>query len=83
MSMYIDPMVDVPAGDWITVAEASELMGVSKRRVQVLIKAGRIPAQWVGYQLLIRREDVTGFRPKPVGRPPKKKLSPKKRKGKS
>lgn len=64
-------MVDVPAGDWITVAEAAALIGVTKRRVQVIIKEGRIPARQVGNMLLVRREDAKGFKANKPGRPKK------------
>ncbi len=66
-------MVDVPAGDWITIREAAELIGLTKRRVQVLVKAGRIPARKVGFQFLLPRTAVDAFAsvPRDPGRPPK------------
>lgn len=64
-------MVDVPAGDWITLAEAAALLGLTKRRVQVFVKAGRLPATRVGIQFLVRRADVLAFAPGKPGRPPK------------
>jgi excisionase family DNA binding protein len=62
-------MSEIPAGDWLTVREAAARLGVSARRVQALAKNGRLPALRVGMQLLMRRQDVEAYRPKPVGRP--------------
>lgn len=74
-------MVDIPAGDWLTVAEAAAMLGVTPRRVQSLIKDNRVPARRVGRVYLLLRADVDEFAriPRPQGwkkgvpRPPKKK----------
>jgi excisionase family DNA binding protein len=80
-------MVDVPAGDWITVAEAAELLNLTKRRVQVLVKTGRIPAKKVGNQFLLTRAVVVAFKaiPRDPGRPakPPPPVPPPKRRGKA
>jgi excisionase family DNA binding protein len=63
-------MGDVPAGEWLTAAQAAEVLGVSRRRVNVLAKAGRLPAVLDphGYYL-IRRADAEAYQPLPTGRP--------------
>lgn len=53
----------------MTVAELARRWGISPRRVQILIKQGRIAADWVEGTLRIR-EPVTDPR-KPRGRPRK------------
>lgn len=69
--MYDTVMVDVPAGDWVTVAEAAAMLKLTKRRVQVFIKEGRLRAMQVGILYLLRREDVKAFKPGKPGRPKK------------
>jgi excisionase family DNA binding protein len=74
-------MVDIPAGDWITVAEAAGILGRTPRLVQALIKDGKLPARRVGRAYLLLRPDVERFsaKPRPAGwkkgvpRKPKKK----------
>lgn len=77
-------MTLIPAGDWITALEAATLLGVSKRRVQVLIKDGRIPARLFGKGYILLRSDVVAFKavPRKPGRPPDPPApGPKKRRG--
>jgi excisionase family DNA binding protein len=61
--------------DLVTTTEVAEVLGVSRRRVQALIKAGRLPARAYGTgrtsMLLIARADLEAFKVKPVGRPKK------------
>lgn len=44
--------------DLITTEQAAEILSITRRRVQALIKAGRLPAQRLGYAWLIKREDL-------------------------
>lgn len=59
-------------GDWLTTTEVAGVLGLSRRRVQKLVKDGRIPARRVGRDYLVLRADVARFadspRP-PAGRP--------------
>jgi excisionase family DNA binding protein len=56
----------------ITVTEAAAVMGVSRARVLVLIKQGRIPAEKIGMQFLLQRRDLAKVKALPPGRPRKK-----------
>ena len=58
--------------DLITSKEASEELGVSVRRVLALIKAGRLPAQKLGRDWIIKLDDLDKVRVRKPGRPPKK-----------
>jgi excisionase family DNA binding protein len=83
-------MTLIPAGDWVTVAEAGVRLGVSKRRVQAIIAdgSGRLPAARVGNVLLIQRTDLERFaglvrppgakrkKPPPATKPRKAKRDP-------
>lgn len=53
----------------ITVVQAAELLGVSRPRVQVLIAAGRLPAQKIGSQYVIDKKDLGKVRDRKPGRP--------------
>lgn len=53
----------------ITVKEAAEKLGVSPRRVQQLIKAGRLPATTFGDVKAIRESDLRLVADRRPGRP--------------
>jgi excisionase family DNA binding protein len=55
----------------LTTAQAAERLGVSARRVQQLVKDGRLPAEQFGGSLMIREEDLKLVENRKVGRPPK------------
>jgi len=77
-------MTQLPAGDWITVAEAADLLEISKRRVQKLIEEERLKATRMTPRLyLLLREDVLAFakEDRPPGRPTDKKKSRKQARG--
>ncbi len=57
----------------LTSAQAAERLGVSVRRVQQLVKDGRLPADLFGGSLMIREEDLKLVEDRKVGRPPKAK----------
>lgn len=56
-----------------TVPDAAKILNVSKRRVRQLINEKRLPAEKMGRQWIMRREDVVAFaaQPRNVGRPPR------------
>ena len=65
---------------WLTTqAAAAEKLGVSVRRVQQLVKAGRLPAQVFGGSLMIEEKDLALVAERKPGRP-KKQASEKGRK---
>ena len=58
----------------VGVTVAAEELNLSPDRVRRLIKMGRLPAQRIGREFAITREDLESFKliDRPVGRPPKK-----------
>jgi excisionase family DNA binding protein len=54
----------------LTTSQAAELLYVSRRRVEALINAGRLPAQKIGRDWLIRPEDLELVKVRKPGRPP-------------
>lgn len=66
-------MGQLPAGDWLSVTEAAELLGLTRRRVHDFIKDGRLPHKPAGNSFLVLRADVMKLKatPRPPG--PKKK----------
>lgn len=58
----------------LTTAQAAERLGVSARRVQQLVKDGRLPAEQFGGALMIKEEDLKLVKNRKVGRPPKAKV---------
>lgn len=55
----------------LTAAEAAALLKISVRRVQQLVKAGRLPARIFGGALMIQRKDLKLVSDRKLGRPPK------------
>ena len=55
----------------LTTREAAEILGVSVRRVQALISAGRLPATKHGRDWLILSVDLARVADRKPGRPPK------------
>ncbi|HJR06465.1 MAG TPA: helix-turn-helix domain-containing protein [Pyrinomonadaceae bacterium] len=55
----------------LTAAQAAERLGVSVRRVQQLVKEGRLPAEQFGGALMIKEEDLKLVENRKVGRPRK------------
>ena len=54
---------------WITTKQAAEELFVSQRRVQALIKAGRLPAQKRGRDWYIKEDDLWEVYHRQSGRP--------------
>lgn len=55
----------------LTTAQAAERLGVSVRRVQQLVKDGRLPAGQFGGALMIKEEDLQLVENRKAGRPRK------------
>jgi excisionase family DNA binding protein len=55
----------------LTSAQAAERLGISVRRVQQLVKDGRLPAELFGGSLMIKEEDLKLVENRKVGRPRK------------
>jgi len=53
--------------EYLTTQQASEILGVTRTRILALISNGRLPAQKMGRDWLIRSEDLAQFRRKPRG----------------
>ena len=58
--------------DILNTEEAAERLGVSARRVQQLIKSGRLPAREFGGSYMIAASDLRLVEDRPPGRPPSK-----------
>jgi len=56
----------------INTKEASKRLGVNGQRVRALIAAGRLPAQKVGRDWVIRERDLAKVSDRKPGRPKKK-----------
>lgn len=55
----------------LTTAQAAERLGISVRRVQQLVKDGRLPAGQFGGAFMIEEEDLKLVGNRKVGRPRK------------
>ena len=55
----------------VTVLEAADMLGVSRRRVNKLIETGRLDAEKRGGAWFIPRHMVTTLERRTAGRPPK------------
>ena len=56
----------------LTTKEAAKELKISVRRIQALITAGRLHAQKIGRDWIIRKADLDLVRVRKPGRPPKK-----------
>jgi excisionase family DNA binding protein len=56
----------------LSAAEAAKRLNVSVRRVQQLVKAGRLPAKVFGGAFMIQEKDLKLVADRKPGRPPKK-----------
>jgi excisionase family DNA binding protein len=57
--------------DTLTTKEAAEKLGISRRRINDLINGGRLPAEKIGRDYLIKVEDLKLVEDRKPGRPPK------------
>jgi len=56
---------------YITTTQAAALLGLTRMRIQVLIKSGRLPAEKIGKIWLIKESDLELIRVRKPGRPRK------------
>jgi excisionase family DNA binding protein len=61
--------------EFLTTKQAAERLGITPRRVQALIEAGRLPANKFGRDYMIKEADLNLVKDRKVGRPPTKKKS--------
>lgn len=64
----------------LSTREAADRLGISKVRVTILIKEGRLPAERVGERFIIKESDLKLVADRKPGRPPKQ--ASKKKEGK-
>lgn len=57
----------------LTTKQAAERLGISIPRIHQLINEGRLPAEKVGRDYVIKEEDLRLVEDRKVGRPPKAK----------
>jgi excisionase family DNA binding protein len=57
----------------LTTAEAAERLGITKRRVNALIAAGRLKASRIGQINIINENDLKSVADRKPGKPPKAK----------
>jgi excisionase family DNA binding protein len=55
----------------LTTKQAAERLGITPRRVQALIEAGRLPASKFGRDYMIKEADLKLVQDRKVGRPKK------------
>lgn len=65
---------------FLTTKQVAERLGVTVQRVHGLIKAGRLPAEKMGRDYLIREEDLKLVQNRKPGRPRKASVTSKKSK---
>lgn len=57
--------------NYLTTEQVAEQLGISIRRVQAMVKAGRLPAERFGRALMIREGDLYLVADRKPGRPAK------------
>jgi excisionase family DNA binding protein len=56
----------------LSTKQAAERLGITVRRVQALVNAGRLPARKIGRDFLIKVGDLRLVKNRKVGRPTKR-----------
>lgn len=69
MAAYFVKILNV---EYVTVKEASETLGVTVGRVHQFINSGRLPAEKLGFQYVIKKDDVKRVEQRKPGRPKNK-----------
>jgi len=59
----------IDLSEWISLAEAARVRGVTRQAVSKLVKQGRLRTLNAGGRFLVHREDVSSFTKKLAGRP--------------
>jgi excisionase family DNA binding protein len=57
--------------DFLTTKQAAKKLGITPRRVQALVTAGRLPATKFGRDYMIKEKDLKLVEDRKVGRPKK------------
>ncbi|HEX7176783.1 MAG TPA: helix-turn-helix domain-containing protein [Pyrinomonadaceae bacterium] len=57
--------------EFLTTKQVAERLGITPRRVQALVTAGRLPATKFGRDYLIKEKDLKLVEERKVGRPKK------------
>jgi excisionase family DNA binding protein len=57
--------------DFLTTKQVAKKLGITPRRVQALIEAGRLPAQKFGRDYFVKEKDLKLVENRKVGRPRK------------
>ena len=60
--------------NYVTKAEAATLLNVNRLTIWRWVRDGKLQAEKVGRELLIRRDDLTTMTKSPAGRKPKKQV---------
>lgn len=55
----------------LTTSEVAERLGVTAKRVQAMIRDGRLPAEKLGRDYVIKEQDLNIVADRKPGRPPK------------
>jgi hypothetical protein len=58
--------------DYMTIAEAAEMRGITRQAVWLLVKRDRVRHLRFGNALFVHRKDMESYDPHPGGRPAKK-----------
>ena len=58
----------------ISISEAARVREVSHAAIQDLIKRGKLSPVEIGGRRFLRRSEVEGYQPEPLGRPPRVKV---------
>jgi excisionase family DNA binding protein len=59
--------------EFLTTKQAAERLGITPRRVQALVTAGKLPASKFGRDYMIKESDLKLVEDRKVGRPKKEK----------
>lgn len=57
--------------DWITLAEAARLRGVTRQAIGKLVKKGRLDSLIIGGQPFVSKTQILNYEAKKAGRPKK------------
>ena len=63
---------ELASGNWISQSEAARIRGVTPQAIGRLIKKGRFRVLKIGEKVFLNRREVENYRPKPTGRPRKR-----------
>lgn len=61
------PILD--ASEWITMAEAARVRGVTRQAIAKLVRKGKFTTLEIAGRTLVKRADVEAYKPESGGRP--------------